>query len=56
MMRFREPLEPVWRHSGWHEVLGWLLPPLFFIALIALAVWVVIRLTGPGRSVAAGGY
>ncbi len=53
MVRFRGPLEPGWHHSGWHELLGWLLPTLFFIALVALAVWAVIRLTGPGRPAAA---
>jgi putative membrane protein len=57
MMRFRGPLEPGWHHPGWYELLGWLLPTLFFIALVALVVWAVIRLTESGRlSATAGAY
>jgi uncharacterized membrane protein len=53
-MRFRhQPLDPGWGHPGWHDVLGWLLPTLFFLAFVALVIWAVLRLTGPtGRLVA----
>jgi putative membrane protein len=52
MRRFPGSLEPGWHQSGWENVLGWLLPTLFLIALIALVVWAVVRLTGPGRQAA----
>jgi putative membrane protein len=53
MMRFRHhPLDPGWGHPGWHDLLGWLLPILFFLALVALVVWAVLRLTAQERPAA----
>ncbi len=57
MTRFPGPMEPGWHHSGWYDVLGWLLPTMFLVALIALGVWAVLRLAGPGRpATPASGY
>jgi putative membrane protein len=32
-------------HPGWLDVLSWLVPLLFFVAVVALVVWAVLRLT-----------
>jgi putative membrane protein len=54
MTRFpHRPLDPGWGHPGWHDLLGWLLPTLFFLAFVALVVWAVLRLTGHERPSAA---
>ncbi|REF37618.1 SHOCT domain-containing protein [Thermasporomyces composti] len=33
---------------GWGLAFGWFLVPLFWIALIALIAWLVVKFVGPG--------
>ena len=48
MHRF-PPLEPRWSEPWWHGFLGWLVPVLFIALLAGLAVWAILRVTGPIR-------
>jgi hypothetical protein len=46
---------PFFGHPGWFELLSWLVPLLLVGALVALAVWAMLRLTGRREPPAWGG-
>src|SRR5688500_5645601 len=57
MHRFHPPLDPRWTESWWHGFLGWFIPFLIIALLAGLAVWAILRMTGPNRLAApAGGW
>ena len=43
------PFDPRWSEPWWHGFVGWFVPFLVIVLMVGLAVWAILRLTGPGR-------
>ena len=56
MHRFHPPLDPRWGDPWWHGFLGWFIPFLVIAVLTGLAVWAILRMTGPNRGPTTGGW
>jgi putative membrane protein len=55
MHRFNPPFDPRFHEPWWHGFLGWFIPFLIVVLLVGLAVWAILRVTGPGRLALASG-